>query len=109
MTLSVTNREITEMYGSIMNDFVDAGFVHFVTGTLTLMTKNEIGRLAVINDEVVENVNEVVRRTRPFTIFEISEYFSRIRRSNLYEVVTQRLQYYKFSARYVPEFVRNPE
>lgn len=56
MTLSVIYREITEMSGSIMNDFVDAGFVHLVTDTLTLMTKNEIGRLAVIND-VVTNIS----------------------------------------------------
>jgi hypothetical protein len=58
-----------------------------------------------VTDDLVQHVDEVVRERRRFTISELSLEFVQVCRTVLYEIVTKKLGYQKFCARWVPKML----
>jgi len=52
-----------------------------------------IGRLSLVNDDLVRKVNERVRDDRRFTISDLSLHFPQISRTLLYDIVSSHLGY----------------
>ena len=59
------------------------------------------GRHSTATDELVQNVHQCVHGKRHFTISELSEEFPQTSRTTLYQIVTDKLGYHKFCARWV--------
>jgi hypothetical protein len=57
-------------------------------------------RHLIVTDELVQKVDQCLHGKR-FTISELSEEFPQTSRTILYRIVTDRLGYHKFSARWV--------
>jgi transposase len=57
----------------------------------------------IVTDELVHKVDQCVRGKRRLTISELSEEFPQTSRTTLYRIVTDRLGYRKFCARWVPK------
>jgi hypothetical protein len=56
-----------------------------------------------MTDELIQKVDQCLRGKRRFTISELSEEFPKTSRTILYRIVTDRLGYRKFCARWVPK------
>jgi hypothetical protein len=61
------------------------------------MKSEVIGRPSIMSDDIFES------ERRRFTISELSCEFTQISRTVLYEIITVRLGYHKFCARWVPK------
>jgi len=61
------------------------------------------GRHSTVTDELLQKVDKCVRGNRRFTISELSEGFPQISRPTLCRIITDRLGYHKFCARWVPK------
>jgi len=60
-------------------------------------------RHSIVTDELVQKVDQCLRGKRRFTISELCEEFPQTSRTTLYRIVTDRLGYHKFCARWVPK------
>jgi len=60
-------------------------------------------RHSIVTHELVQNVDQCLRVKRRFTISELSEELPQTSRTTLYRIVTDRLCYHKFCARWVPK------
>jgi hypothetical protein len=60
-------------------------------------------RHSIVTDELVQKVDQCLRGKRRFTISELSEEFPQTLRTTLYRIVTDRLVYNTFCARWVPK------
>ena len=60
-------------------------------------------RHSTVTDELVQKVEKCFRGKRRFTISELSEEFPQTSRTTLYRIVTDRLVYHTFCARWVPK------
>ena len=58
-----------------------------------------------MTDELVAKINEKIHENRRFTITEFSLEFPQIPRSLLHEIVTEKLGYHNFCARWVPKLL----
>ena len=58
-----------------------------------------------MSDELVAKINEKIHENHRFTITEFSLEFPQISRSLLHEVVTEKLGYHKFCARWVQKLL----
>jgi len=58
-----------------------------------------------VTDELVAKINENIHENRRFTITEFSLEFPQISQSLLHEIVTEKLGYHKFCARWVPKLL----
>ena len=58
-----------------------------------------------MTDELVVKINEKIHENCRFTITEFSLKFPQISRSLLHEIVTEKLGYHKFCARWVPKLL----
>jgi hypothetical protein len=56
-----------------------------------------------VNDDLVQSVNKKIRENWRFTISEFWFEFPHVSRTVLYEIVTHKLGYHKFCARWVPK------
>ena len=56
-----------------------------------------------MTDELVQKVDQCVRGNHRLKILELSEEFPQILRTTFYRIVTERLGYHKFCARWVPK------
>jgi len=63
------------------------------------------GRPTIVTDELVTKINEKIHENRRFTITEFSLGFPQISRSLLHEIVTEKLGYHKFCARWVSKLL----
>jgi hypothetical protein len=61
------------------------------------------GRPSVVSDYLVQSVDKKICERRCITISELSCKFPQIPRTLLYEIITIRLGYHKFCARWVPK------
>jgi len=61
------------------------------------------GQHSIETDELIQKVEQCVRGKRHFTISELSEEFPQTARIILHRIVTDRLGYHKFCARWVPK------
>jgi hypothetical protein len=62
-------------------------------------------RPSVVSDDIIQKVLTKICERRRFTISELSLKFQQILHTVLYEIVTFRLGYHKFCARWVPEIL----
>ena len=60
-------------------------------------------RHSIVTDELVQKVEQRLRGKSLFTISELSEEFPQTSRATLYRIVTDRLVYHTFRARWVPK------
>jgi hypothetical protein len=58
---------------------------------------------SIVTDELVHKVDQVVHEKRSFMISDLSDEFPKISRTSLFRIVTERLGYHKFCARWVPK------
>ncbi|GBM92553.1 hypothetical protein AVEN_185615-1 [Araneus ventricosus] len=65
------------------------------------------GRKPVSTDDLVQRVDQAIRGNRRFTISGLSDLFPEISRSALYTIVSERLEYRKLCARWVPKMLSN--
>ena len=77
----------------------------FKNGRTNVHDEERIGRLTIVTDELVAKINEKIHENRRFTITEFSLEFPEISGSLLHEIVTEKLGYHKFCARWVPKFL----
>jgi hypothetical protein len=73
----------------------------FKDGGANVHYKERSGRLFSANDYLIKSVNPKICERRSFTISELLCEFSQISRTVLYEIITVRLGYQKFCARWV--------
>jgi transposase len=71
-------------------------------GRTTVLDESGQGQHSVVTDELVQKVNQCLRGKR-FTISQLSEEFPHTLRTTLYRIVTDRLGYQKFCARWLPK------
>jgi hypothetical protein len=64
-----------------------------------------VGRPSVVSDDLVQSVDPKNCERRRFTISEVSCEFTQILRTVLYEIITVRLGYHKFCARWVTKML----
>jgi len=62
-----------------------------------------ISRPSVVIEDLVRAVEEKIRENRRFTITSLSLYFSEISQSLLHKIVSDKLEFRKFCARWVPK------
>jgi hypothetical protein len=60
-------------------------------------------RHSIVTVELVQKLDQCLCGKRRFTISEISDEFLQTSRTTLYRIVTDRLGYHKFCARWVPK------
>ena len=59
--------------------------------------------MTIVTDEPIQKVDQCMHGKYCFMISELSEEFPRTLRITLYQIVTDRLGYHKFCARWVPK------
>jgi len=77
----------------------------FKNGRTNVYNEERSGRPTILTDELVAKINEKTHENRRFTIMEFSLEFPLISRSLLHEIVTEKLGYHKFCARWVPKLL----
>lgn len=104
-TAAEIHRRVCAVYGeNIMSDSAVRKWCRiFQEGRTDVHDEGGQGRKSVATDDIVEQVNKVVRERRRFTISELSADFPAISRSALYNIVAVQLNYHKFCARWVPK------
>lgn len=100
-------RQLCEVYG---NDVITEGGVRqwcirLKNGRTNVHDEERSGRPSIVTDEIVSKVDEKIKEDRRFTITELSLSFPQISRSLLHKIVTQKLGYHKFCARWVPKIL----
>ncbi|XP_073976274.1 protein GVQW3-like [Rhodnius prolixus] len=98
------HREISEVYGeNIMSSGMVRKWVRaFKDGRTNVHDVERIGRPSVITEDLVQKVNEKVKKNKCFTISSLSNEFPQVSRSVLYEILTERLNYRKLCSGWVP-------
>jgi hypothetical protein len=69
-------------------------------GQTNVHNEEHSGQSSVVSDDLVQSVNQKICERRHFTISELLFEFSQ--NSCTYEIITVRLRYHKFCARWVP-------
>lgn len=100
-------RELCTVYGpKVMSEGVVREWVRFFkNGRTNIHDEERSGRPSVVTDELAEQINGRICDNRRFTVSELSDEFPQISRTVLYEIVTERLRYRKFCARWVPKIL----
>jgi hypothetical protein len=76
----------------------------FSDGRTSVHDKCEVvGRPSTVSDDLFQSVDQKICERRRFTISELSCEFPQISRSVLYKIITVRLGYHMFCARWVPK------
>jgi hypothetical protein len=75
----------------------------FKDGQTNVHNKEQSGRPSVVSGDPVQSVDQKICERRRFTISELSCEFPHISRTVLYEIITDRLGYHKFCARWVQQ------
>jgi hypothetical protein len=73
----------------------------FKDGRTNVHDEERSGRPSAVSDWLVQSVNQKICERRRFTISELSCGFPHISRTVLYKIITDRLGYHKFCARWV--------
>lgn len=100
-------RQVCEVYGNnVMNESsVRKWCSQFKNGRTNVHDEEKSGRPSIVTDELVAKVDDNIRENRRFTITELSLCFPQVSRTLLFEIVTQKLGYHKFCARWVPKLL----
>lgn len=107
MKASDIHRELCSVYGeNVMCDSAVRKWCRlFQEGRTNVHDEPKSGRPSVITDDLVNQINEKVRENRKFTITDLSDCFPQISRSLVHNIVTEKLGYHKFCARWVPKLL----
>lgn len=99
------HRQICEVYGeNTMSDSMVRRWVRqFNEGRDQVHDDERSGRPSLVNEELVRAVEEVVKENRRFTMTDLSTKFPQISRSLLHEIVSEKLNFRKLCARWVPK------
>ena len=103
------HRRLCRVYGdNVMSDSsVSEWCRKFRDGRTDVHDECGQGRHSTVTDEIVQNIDQSMRGNRRFTISELSEEFPQISTTILYRIVTDRLAYHAFCARWVPKQLTN--
>lgn len=82
--------------------------IQFKNGLTNVHDEEKSGRPSIVTDDLVAKVDEKIHENRRFTIMKLSLCFPQISRTLLFEIVSQKLGYHKFCARWVPKLLRPP-
>jgi hypothetical protein len=77
----------------------------FRDGPTDVHDEERSGRPSIVSDYHVQGVDQKICERRRFTISEISRPFPQISRAVLYEIITVKLGFHKFCARWVPNML----
>jgi hypothetical protein len=75
----------------------------FKDGRTNVHDEERSGRPSVVSDDLVQGVDQKISERRRFTVSEHSCKFPHISRTVLYEIITDRVGYHKFCARWVQQ------
>ena len=100
-------RQLCEVYGDniITEGGVRQWVIRFKNGRTNVHDEHRSGRPSIVTAELVEKVDAEVRENRKFTITELSLSFPQISRSLLHEIISEKLGYHKFCARWIPKLL----
>jgi hypothetical protein len=73
----------------------------FKDGRTNVHDEKRSGQPSVVSDDLVQSVDQKMCERRRFTISELSCEFPHISHTVLYKIITERLGYHKFCARWV--------
>src|SRR5215469_1487733 len=79
--------------------------IMFKNGHTNVHDEERCGLPTIVTDELVAKINGKIHENCRFTITEFSLEFPQISRSLLHEIVTEKLGYHKFCARWVPKLL----
>uniref|UniRef100_A0A670YBV0 Mos1 transposase HTH domain-containing protein n=1 Tax=Pseudonaja textilis TaxID=8673 RepID=A0A670YBV0_PSETE len=79
--------------------------IKFKNGQTNVHDEQRSGRPSIVIDELVAKVDDKICENCRFTVTELLLSFPQIARSLLHEIVTQKLGYHKFCARWVPKIL----
>lgn len=101
------SRQISVVYGDrVMSEGMVRKWVRmFNEGRENVHDEPRSGRPSVVTDSLVRDINEKILENRRFTISSLSQSFSDISCSVLYEIVSERLGFRKVCARWVPKML----
>lgn len=101
------HRQLCQVYGEniITEAAVRQWCIMFKNGRTTVHDEERSGRPSVVTDELICRVDARVRANRRFTLTELAQEFPEISRSVLHVIVTDKLGYHKFCARWVPKML----
>ncbi|GFX55296.1 histone-lysine N-methyltransferase SETMAR [Trichonephila clavipes] len=77
----------------------------FKDGRTNIHEESRSGRTSVVSADLIKEIDEKIRLLRNFISSQLSEHFTNISRTVLYETVTGKLGYRKFCARWVPKML----
>jgi hypothetical protein len=77
----------------------------FKDGQTDVHDEQQSGRPSVVSDALVQSVDKKISERQRLTISELSCEFPQFSCTLLYEIITVRLGYHKFCARWVPEML----
>ena len=100
------HRRLCRVYGDkVMSDSCVRKWCRkFRDGLTDMHDEGDQVRHSIVTDELVQKVDQCLRgKRRRFTISKLSEEFPQTSRTTLYRIVTERLGYHKFCARWVPK------
>jgi hypothetical protein len=69
------------------------------------MKSEVVGQPSVVSDDLIGSVDQKICERRRFTVSELSCELPQISRAILYEIITVRLGYHMFCARWVPKML----
>jgi hypothetical protein len=75
----------------------------FKDGRTNVYNEEQSGRPSVASDDLVQSVGQKICERQRFTISGLSCEFPYISRAVLYEIITDRLGYHRFCARWVQQ------
>ncbi|GFW72264.1 HTH_48 domain-containing protein [Trichonephila clavipes] len=98
-------RQVCEVYGNnVMNESsIRKCCIQFKSGQTNNHDEEKSGRPIIVTDELVAKVDEKIRENHRFTKTELSLSFQQVSRNLMFQIVTQKLGYRKFCARWVPK------
>lgn len=101
------HRRISTVYGetSMSDSKVRQWCRNFKAGRTDVHDAGGQGRKSASTNDLIQRVDEAIRENRRFTISELSDSFTEISRSALYTIVSEKLQYHKVCARWVPKML----
>lgn len=101
------HRELCSVYGADIMSYtaVKKWCVIVRAGRTNVHDEKRSGRPSVVTDDIVDQIHRKVRENRRFTITDLSQLFPQISRTVVYEILTEKLGYRKFCARWVPKLL----
>uniref|UniRef100_A0A8C5RFZ3 Transposase n=1 Tax=Laticauda laticaudata TaxID=8630 RepID=A0A8C5RFZ3_LATLA len=96
--------QLCEVYGDniITEGGVRQWCIKFKNGRTNVHDEQRSGHPSIVTDELVTKADDKIHENRCFTVTELSLSFPQISHSLLHKIVTQKLGYHKFCARWVP-------